>query len=172
MEGPRLLDVLLVGVAAARPRRLDGLGVWTRNVPPLPLPLPPDAGAPRRGATLMSSASTPPASRSVASWTRLLRAKLVRRSPTGGVVFPRLGRERERPARRRSCSRGSRRGGGMPLGIRAPAAEVGSRLQPAPVGDEIEFLLEGHEARDDGVVPPGHEIHVVLTPDGPADLEL
>jgi len=35
MEGLRILDVLLVGVAAARPRRLDGPGVDAQR-PPLP----------------------------------------------------------------------------------------------------------------------------------------
>ena len=93
MEGPRLLDVLLVGVAAARPRRLDGLGVWTRNVPPLPLPLPPDAGAPRRGAALMM-------------W-RTMRRALVRFDTAGPRGAWRVGRACSAP---NSC--GDRRRGG------------------------------------------------------------
>ena len=84
MEGPRLLDVLLVGVAAARPRRLDGLGVDAQRPPP-----PPPArrwSASARCRTHDVEDDAPRArplrhrrpSRSVASWTRLLRAKLVR----------------------------------------------------------------------------------------------
>ncbi|KAL3775295.1 hypothetical protein ACHAW5_000946 [Stephanodiscus triporus] len=61
-----------------------------------------------------------------------------------GWSSPGLGRVRGATARRRTCSRGSRRGECAP-GIRTPAAEVGSRIQSGHVGDVRGRVFGGHE---------------------------